>query len=219
MTFKAPDSLSEQIAQHLAERIIRGELKERERIQEQKVTLAMNVSRGSVREALLILERRHLITILPRRGAQVSELTQQHVRSLYTLVMELYILLGYAVAEHWRREEDLAPFRVIQQRLVEAREREDILAFVDSSFAIMQAAYPFADNPYLQQTLDNLQPAIARTYYMALERRRGQMENLGAVFDDLLLAVIARDQARIREVLLDYGKQNCELVLAALAER
>ena len=33
MTFKAPDSLAEQIAHHLAERIIRGELKERERIQ------------------------------------------------------------------------------------------------------------------------------------------------------------------------------------------
>ncbi|WP_137820797.1 GntR family transcriptional regulator [Pseudomonas sp. D(2018)] len=219
MTFKAPDSLSEQIARHLAERIIRGELKERERIQEQKVTQAMNVSRGSVREALLILERRHLITILPRRGAQVSELTQQHVRSLYTLVMELYILLGYAVAEHWRGEDDLAPFRSIQQRLAEAREREDILAFVDSSFAIMQAAYPFADNPYLQQTLDNLQPAIARTYYIALERRRGQMSLFGAVFDDLLMAVIGRDQAKIREVLLGYGKQNCELVLAALAER
>lgn len=219
MTFKAPDSLSEQIAQHLAERIIRGELKERERIQEQKVTQAMNVSRGSVREALLILERRHLITILPHRGAQVSELTQQHVRSLYTLVMELYILLGYAVAEHWRSEEDLAPFRAIQQRLAEARQREDILAFVEASFAIMQTAYPFADNPYLQQTLDNLQPAIARTYYIALERRRSQMGQFGAVFDELLLAVIARDRARIREVLLGYGKQNCDLVLAALAER
>lgn len=65
MTFKAPDSLAEQIAHHLAERIIRGELKERERIQEQKVTQTLNVSRGSVREALLILERRHLVNILP----------------------------------------------------------------------------------------------------------------------------------------------------------
>ena len=46
MTFKAPDSLAEQIAHHLAERIIRGELKPGERIQEQKVTLALNVSRG-----------------------------------------------------------------------------------------------------------------------------------------------------------------------------
>jgi DNA-binding GntR family transcriptional regulator len=51
MTFKAPDSLAEQIAHHLAERIIRGELAPGERIQEQKVTLALNVSRGSVREA------------------------------------------------------------------------------------------------------------------------------------------------------------------------
>ncbi|MFC5695746.1 GntR family transcriptional regulator [Pseudomonas sp. GCM10022186] len=219
MTFKASDSLSEQIAHHLAERIIRGELKERERIQEQKVTQAMNVSRGSVREALLILERRHLINILPRRGAQVSELTPQHVRSLYTLMMELYILLAYAVAERWCSEEELEPFRAIQQRLAEARQREDIFAFVDASFAIMQAAYPFADNPYLQQTLENLRPAIARTYYIALERRRGQMGQFGEVFDELLLAVIARDQAKIRDVLRGYSQQNCELVLAALAER
>jgi DNA-binding transcriptional MocR family regulator len=48
MTLTAPDSLSEQIAQHLAERIIRGELKARERIQEQKVTQALNVSREVV---------------------------------------------------------------------------------------------------------------------------------------------------------------------------
>ena len=40
MTFKAPDSLAEQIAHHLAERIIRGEMKPGERIQEQ-VTLAL----------------------------------------------------------------------------------------------------------------------------------------------------------------------------------
>lgn len=219
MTFKAPDSLSEQIAHYLAERIIRGELKERERIQELKVTQAMNVSRGSVREALLILERRHLINILPRRGAQVSELTPQHVRSLYTLMMELYILLAYAVAERWRSEEELEPFRALQQRLAEARQREDIFDFVDASFAIMQAAYPFADNPYLQQTLENLRPAIARTYYIALERRRGQMGQFGEVFNELLLAVIARDQAKIRDVLSGYSQQNCELVLAALAER
>ena len=98
MTFKAPDSLAEQIAHHLAERIIRGEMKPGERIQEQKVTLALNVSRGSVREALLILERRHLIAILPRRGAHVTELTPHKVQSLCTLMSELYILLGNSVA-------------------------------------------------------------------------------------------------------------------------
>ena len=120
MTFKAPDSLSEQIAHYLAERIIRGELKPGERIRELKVTQALNVSRGSVREALLILERRHLVAILARRGAHVTELDERGVRSLCTLMGEFYILLGNAVASSWRHERDLEPFLEIQQRLQRA---------------------------------------------------------------------------------------------------
>lgn len=217
MTFKAPDSLAEQIAHHLAERIIRGDLKARERIQEQKVTQALNVSRGSVREALLILQRRHLITILPHRGAQVSELTPHHVQSLYALMMEMYILLGCAVAQRWKSEEDLAPFLAIQQRLEQNLQDHDISGFVDSSFSIMRAAYAFADNPYLEETVENLLPAISRTYHLALEQRKGEMAQFMAAFAELLKAVIGRDLARIREVLVGYGQHNCQLVLAALA--
>lgn len=218
MTFKAPDSLAEQIAQYLAERIIRGELKARERIQEQKVTQALNVSRGSVREALLILERRHLIVIPPRRGAQVAELTPHNVTSLYALVMELYILLGKAVADRWQVEADLAPFLQIQQRLQDSLQREDIDGFVESSFDIMRAAFPFCDNPYLQQTVENLLPAISRTYHLALERRKSEMGQFLNTFATLLQAIINRDHQAVRQVLLGYGEHNCQLVLAALAD-
>lgn len=219
MTFKAPDSLAEQIAQHLAERIIRGELKERERIQEVKVTQALNVSRGSVREALLILERRHLITILPRRGAQVSELTAQHVTSLYELVIYLYIKLGLSVARGWQQPSDLQAFVVIQRRLEESMQQQDIDAFVQNSFDIMRAAFPFANNLYLQETLENLLPAISRTYHLALERRKGEMAQFVNTFASLLQAVIARDEVAVREVLDAYGEHNSALVLMALAER
>lgn len=218
MTFKAPDSLAEQIAQYLAERIIRGELKARERIQEQKVTQALNVSRGSVREALLILERRHLIVILPRRGAQVAELTPHNVKSLYALVMELYILLGKAVADRWQVETDLAPFLQIQERLQDSLQREDIDGFVESSFDIMRAAFPFCDNPYLQETVENLLPAISRTYHLALERRKSEMGQFLNTFATLLQAIINRDHPVVRQVLLGYGEHNCQLVLAALAD-
>lgn len=216
MTFKAHDSLAEQIAQHLAERIIRGELRPGERIQEQKVTHALDVSRGSVREALLILERRHLIAILPRRGAQVSRITPHHVQSLCTLMAELYILLGNAVAGHWRRAEDLAPFLVLQSRLEAARERQDINAFVEDSFNVMRAAYPFADNPYLQETVENLQPAMSRHYFLALEQRKATMSEYLQLFAGLLVAVRERDPAGIRQVLTVYGQRSCEQIVAAL---
>ncbi|WP_263138486.1 GntR family transcriptional regulator [Pseudomonas sp. RIT-PI-AD] len=219
MTFTAPDSLSEQIAQHLAERIIRGELKERERIQELKVTQSLNVSRGSVREALLILQRRHLIDILPRRGAQVAELTPHKVQSLYALVLELYGLLVRAVAQGWKRDADLDPLREIRRRLAQSLDRDDIEAFLTGAFTAMRATYPFANNPYLQETVENLLPAISRTYYLSLARRQGEMARFLATFDVLLEAVQARDVERAHHVLLAYGMGNCKLVLAALAER
>ena len=72
MSFKPAVSLTEQIADHLGSEIISGKLQPSERIQELKVAKDLGVSRGSVREALLILEGRHLIEIYPRRGAVVS---------------------------------------------------------------------------------------------------------------------------------------------------
>ncbi|WP_339490536.1 GntR family transcriptional regulator [Pseudomonas sp. EL_65y_Pfl2_R95] len=219
MTFKAPDSLAEQIALHLSERIIRGELRAGERIQEQKVTQLLNVSRGSVREALLILERRHLIIIQPRRGAQVTELTAHNVKSLYALVVELYGLLACTVARGWRTQAELAPFLAIQKRLASNFEQDDINAFVDNSFDIMRAAYGFSNNPYLQDTVENLLPAISRTYYLAFERRRSEMGQFINTFTLLLQAIIERDENQAREVLKGYCAHNSKLVLAALAER
>ncbi|QXG34623.1 GntR family transcriptional regulator [Pseudomonas viridiflava] len=216
MTFKAPDSLAEQIAHHLAERIIRGELKPGERIQEQKVTQALNVSRGSVREALLILERRHLVAILPRRGAQVTVLNAHNVTSLCTLMSELYILQANAVAQHWKTEADLAPFLAIQQRLRASLESQDVKAFVEESFNVMRAAYPFANNPYLEETIENLQPSMSRSYFLALEQRKAEMSDYLELFGQLLEAVVARDLAQIRVVLINYGQRSCQLVLAAL---
>ncbi|MDU8430690.1 GntR family transcriptional regulator [Pseudomonas syringae] len=216
MTFKAPDSLAEQIAHHLAERIIRGELKPGERIQEQKVTQALNVSRGSVREALLILERRHLVVILPRRGAQVTVLNAHNVTSLCNLMSELYILLANAVAERWQSEDDLAPFMQSQQRLQASFEQQDVRMFVEESFNVMRAAYPFANNLYLEETVENLQPSMSRSYFLALEQRKAEMSEYLTLFGDMLAAVLARDLAQIRVVLTRYCQRSCQLVLSAL---
>ena len=173
MTFKALDSLAEQIAHYLAERIIRGELKERERIQEQKVTQALNVSRGSVREALLILERRHLIVILPRRGAQVSELTPHHVASLYALSIELYIMLARAVIERWKVETDLAPFIDIQQRLLASLDNRAALAAFcpDATVAVTVLGFQHISN---RPSLRSCHDSIDRIHRHNPHRRRSR---------------------------------------------
>lgn len=219
MTFNAPDSLAGQIVQHIAERIIRGELKPGERVQEMKVSQALNVSRGSVREALLILQRRHLVEILPRCGARVAVLDVQQVSGLYDLIIELYVLLANGVAARWRDESEIESLMEIQQSLRDAQQRDDVLGFLKHSFEAMRAAYPFVQNPYLQEAVENLQPAISRTYFLALEQRRSQMDVFLEAFVDLQKAIVARDCTWIRNILQGYCEQNRQLVLAALQAR
>jgi DNA-binding GntR family transcriptional regulator len=106
----------------------------------------------------------------------------------------------------------------IQQRLAASYERQDIHAFVDDSFNVMRATYPFANNPYLQETVENLQPAMSRAYFLALEQRKASMSEYLELFERLLAAVIARDFPLIREVLTAYGQRSCDLVISALTD-
>ncbi len=216
---RAADSLAEQIARELAGRIIRNELKPRERIREQHVSQALNVSRGAVREALLILQRRHLINIQSNCGAQVSELTPDHVHGLYALVVELYVLLAHTVIDYWQTDDDLQPLRDIHRRMLKSAEHGDVANFVRESVAISYVASAFGRNPYLQSTLDNLLPVVSRTHQLILDARLDEMQFFNDLFTELLQSVEQRDRARSRTLLEKYCQRNCQLVIAALAQQ
>lgn len=216
--FKAADSLPEQIARQLAARIIRGELVARQHLAESWVCQELSASRGPVREAMQMLARWQLVEIIPFRGAQVSQLTAAHVRGLYALVNPLYRLLASQLLSAWQRNEQLEAFTEIATQLAAAQQRNDIEAFVTHSFAILNAVYPIIDNPYLQSALENIQPVLARTYFLAIEHRRSEMDCFLATFNALLQAVQRRDEEAACALLGDYCQHNCALVLAALAQ-
>jgi DNA-binding GntR family transcriptional regulator len=68
----------------------------------------------------------------------------------------------------------------------------------------------------LQETVENLQPAMSRAYFLALEQRKAEMSEFLDLFERLLAAVLARDLPQIRVVLSAYAKRSCDLVLSAL---
>src|SRR5690606_860114 len=78
-------SLPEQIAARLSERIVAGAYEPGRRIMEQAIAAEFAVSRGPVREALRILERDGLVTILPRRGAIVTNLSIAEVKEIFDI--------------------------------------------------------------------------------------------------------------------------------------
>lgn len=92
-------SLAEQIASQLAEMIIKGDYQPGTRVHEMAVSARFQVSRGPVREALRLLEKEGLVTILPRRGAVVTNLSIEEVRDIFEIRSVLFGLAMRRVAE------------------------------------------------------------------------------------------------------------------------
>ncbi len=211
MSFKAQESLSEQIAQHLANQIIKGEMLAGDRIQELRIAGELEVSRGSVREALLILERRHLIDILPRRGAVVKDMSEAHVRSLYELTQ---VLLGLVVRKAIKvmREEDLDPFITTIHDLQLRLDERDAEGFFTASFRFLELAYPYSRNPFVEDIMTNLQPAIQRAYYMALHIDQEEMKECLSFFKAIIETIFRRDVRSALEIIREFAEHQSNLV-------
>jgi len=75
-------SLSEVVSEQIRGRILDGTLKPGERLVEDRLSAELGVSRVPVREALRGLSAEGLVTLLPRRGATVVEVTPETVAEL-----------------------------------------------------------------------------------------------------------------------------------------
>lgn len=214
-SFKPQESLSEQIAQHLSRQIIRGDLLAGDRIQELRIAGELEVSRGSVREALLILERRHLIQILPRRGAVVAEMTEAEVRALYELWFLLLDKVSRNAVDMWT-ENDLVLFTDLVLRMGEFAQKNDLEKFFETSVEFYEKIHPFANNSFLVQVLEDLLPAAKRAAYIILSGGQGELDKLHRFFMEMIQYMLDRDVESASVRLKALGNEWQEQVLAAI---
>jgi DNA-binding GntR family transcriptional regulator len=78
-------SLPEQLALSLGKDIVGGRYAGGERLIETEVARLFSVSRGPVRDAFLLLERRRFITIEPRRGAFVRPISLNSIADVFNV--------------------------------------------------------------------------------------------------------------------------------------
>ncbi len=166
--FRPFTSLTEQIADHLTQSIVTGALAPNERVQEQHVARALGVSRGSVREALLILERRHLIEIVPRRGALVSGLSRRQFDDLFDLLEVLYTMIGQKMATLWD-EEDSVRFEHALADIAMAAEAGDVDAYAEACEAFLHEAMGLIRNRYLDAVVDSMLPLARRALHRLIQ--------------------------------------------------
>lgn len=212
-------SLSEQIAEHLSERIIRGELAPGEKLPENELAKQLDVSTNSLREAFRLLEKQHLIVLQPRRGARVCEVTESQVRDLYEFLFLLLSYLAARVAKEWRpgQIEDLAAMLPELQRCYQ---NDDIRSAHQVAFRFIDLAIArFADNSYLADDIGDLVPLLKRFSFIALQEETTEFDVSLKIFQRLLESVLAHDADQAAAVIREYGANQCRVVLKAIARR
>ncbi len=88
-----PLTLRERIVEFIKDAVVSGRLKPGERVPEQEIAENFGISRTPIREAFRQLESEGFISLIPRKGAVVSPITDKDVREFYAIKS---LLEGYA---------------------------------------------------------------------------------------------------------------------------
>lgn len=174
-------SLPEQIAAQLSERIVSGAYTPGQRVMEQAIAEEFDVSRGPVREALRLLEKEGLVMILPRRGAQVTNPTIEEVNEIFDIRAMLNGLRDRLIAEG-RQREQLLP--VLEQDIARLAQAAALPGAGDEYIEIVlrlnRVLTQAAGNQRLQAILGSLAVQTVRYTRLGLstpQRRRQSAQN------------------------------------------
>lgn len=88
----APRTIPEQVADQLGLAIVDGRLGSGHRLIESDLATEFGTSRGPIREAIRILQRRRLVDLQPRRGAYVRAISLKSIADLFNARMALSML-------------------------------------------------------------------------------------------------------------------------------
>lgn len=215
-TFKPRETLTEQVARHIENLIAFGQLRSGERIYESAMAKQMDVSHGSIREGLLLLEKRHLVQNVPRKGAFVTPLDEYFVRSLYE-VLQLYLThTGRKLVRQWQAA-DMDKLESLYQRMKGCHDNNDLLAFLELGIEYTQASLAYADNYFIISAIEDLWPSAKRCAFVAFQRGGNRVleDNLAHVRESIG-AIKERDEERLAAILAGYAEQQCQQVLDAI---
>ena len=214
MYLQPAPSVTEQVAEHLESRIITGQLPARARIQEVKLAQELGVSRGSVREALLVLGRGHLIDIAPRRGATVSSFGAAEIADCSDLYEELQIRYFGALAGSEQDPSSL--FQPALEAMSAAADRGDAPGLLSARRAYLRAGLDGVPNRYLVSSIVSLVPSGLRLAHLASAHPRCDPRDCARYHGTLTKAMAVGEQARVEELIRAFTRRERELALCVL---
>ena len=175
-----PDSyvpLRVQVYSALRDAIAGGRLKPGERIVEDRICSELGVSRSPLREALRRLEGEGLVSILPRRGAVVTELTTREGFDLFA-VREVLEGLAARLAARQITPEELADLEEICAAMQKCIGAKDMAAVVELNAQFHDVIARASRNRWIREFVGSLRAQTRSIYRSSIDAPGRPTESL-----------------------------------------
>lgn len=145
----------------LRQAILRGELKPGERLMEIQLANKLGVSRTPIREAIRKLELEGLVLMIPRKGAEVAEITEKSLTDVLEVRAALEELAVQLACDRMKKE-DIQKLKEAAEYFAEIVDSADITKVAAADEAFHDVIYLATDNQRLISLLNNLREQMYR---------------------------------------------------------
>lgn len=205
--------LYQEVAEQLRQRIFNRQLEPGAWVDELRLCADLGISRTPLREALKVLASEGLVTMRPRRGAYVTEMSEQDVREAYAL---LSLLESDAAAKLAAQRSD-AQFqeleRLHQELEANQHHRE---AFFAANERFHLRLLELEGNRWRQHIVRDLRRLMKLNRHHSLFRHGRVQESLRE-HQDLMSALRARHPEQARAVMQAHFAQGLDAAMPPAA--
>jgi DNA-binding GntR family transcriptional regulator len=202
------ERLSEKAYHLIKKKIITLELYPSQVIDEQELMGNLDLGRTPIREALLQLAKEDLVTIVPRRGMFVADISITDLQKIFEIRVVLEGLCARLAAQR-ATDEQIAQMDMLLTEL-ERTSEGNIEALMESDSHFHDLLYQAADNEFLLKILEHLYAPSLRIWYLVLERLddvQGAIEQHWKVLNAIKVRDGERAAALIQEHILDFQQE------------
>ncbi|WBY01811.1 GntR family transcriptional regulator [Ramlibacter tataouinensis] len=202
----APRALYEEVAELLRQRIFRRELEPGSWIDEVKIAQEWGISRTPLREALKVLAAEGLVTMKVRRGAYVTEVSEQDLAEVYHL-LALLESDAAAVAATRASDAELRELQSLHKELEGAAKNREKFFAVNERFHMR--LLEIAGNRWRNQMVADLRKLMKLHRHNSL-LKSGRVEESLAEHRRVMQALEQRDASVAQQRMQEHFRNGLE---------
>lgn len=198
----------------LRQEILTGKLKPGERLMEIQLANKLGVSRTPIREAIRKLELDGLVIMIPRRGAEVAQITLKDLKDVMEVRCALDVLAIELACERMGRDERSKLYQACEN-FREAVKTKDTRKLAEADVAFHDAIVLSTGNTRLIQLVSNLSEQMYRYRFEYLKDATSH-EMLQQEHMEMYQSILKKDKAAAASVVRKHINNQEEAIIKQL---